>query len=147
MRMYLWVQILQSSTPAQRKRIREAVLEGMSYYNAKWDKVRSNVNDPKAPPRFKLKSKDSKVLDHVKKLKDNSLFEFIGFAPDIVYIKEKGAKEELEAKWQHLFGSTAVIYNIKGLPGYYISSAASSFNTSPAHKLNTGLEPIGGMSN
>lgn len=77
-------------------------------------------------------------------------FEFIGFAPNISYIKEKGPKDQLEALWVHPFSVPTLLYKHKKLPYLVLVNGNLDFNNTRLSDIKQnasldGLENILGI--
>lgn len=127
-----WVESLLSSSPGERRKLKNTVLNGIRHFNAKWNRTGKPKRD---------KSRDSLdagyTLDKThpdgenlfKQLKSSEV-EFIGFVPDVTYIKETGPRKQLEVIWKHDFGTPGLLYKHKRLPLLLIAGPSIRFNKS-----------------
>ena len=67
---------------------------------------------------------------------DESTWEFIGFTPNVQYIKEKASsKAEREACWVHPWGTITLLFKHKKLPLCVSVNAGMRFNKSFLHEM------------
>jgi len=66
--------------------------------------------------------------------------EFIGFCPDVPYIKEKGPAKHLEVPWLHQFGTPALLYKIKKYPALLITAGNIRYNASALSEIDANNE-------
>lgn len=163
--MYIWVSTLFQMSRSARAKLKASVLEGMKYYNATWKPVRKNFQTPKeeddekvahknaekeflknmdnltleqflqGPKPHKVSSFDPEVQKFVDNLKNEKGFKFIGFSDVITYIKESGTEEQMQAIWEHPFGSAALLYKIEGLPALIIAGPDIELNDSIRNRI------------
>lgn len=138
-RIQTWVSTLINSSSSTRRKLKQKVTEGISFFNSKWNDVPPNedLSDQNIPPKFKLKSKDKDVENFVKSLKKEKNLKFIGFIPEVTYVKESGPKEHLEVLWEHQFGSPALLYAHESLPMLIITGPNIMFNDSIIRSIKT----------
>jgi hypothetical protein len=151
MKTYTWVETIYNAPSSVRKKIKNATLDGISYFKAKYviaktnplEKTKSGSVKVKQgeplPPEYKLKSKNKQVENFVKDLEKENGVDFVGFIPKIEYIKDKGTKMQLEALWQHGFGSPALLYAHKELPMLIIAGPNLMFNDSIVNNIKENL--------
>jgi hypothetical protein len=150
-----WVQIVMNASAKQRKRIKDSVLDGLELVNAKYQKVKQNLIDPKKQmeledefgPQYKLLSKDKEMLKFAQELRNSKDVRLIGFVPDVNYLMVEGDKPQLGSYWNHGLGSPALLYAHKRLPMLIIAGPNIRHNDSilreiKANKIN---EPVGGI--
>lgn len=141
MKTYTWVLTLTNSPSATRKKVKKAIFEGMKYFNAKFKKIgpkeshKNVLSELEGDTEYSVKSYDPDVMAFIKQLEKEQGFEFIGFSDQITYIKESGSKDQLEALWEHPFGSPTLLYKIKGLPALIIAGPDIEFNDSIRNKI------------
>lgn len=140
--MQTWMQIFSGASSRQRKRIVDSVLDGMSYFNAKWSRVKTNpienstsgtVNVPegaKLPPEYELKSKDQAVEKLVKDLIREKGLKLVGVIPEVNYMKVTGSADHLDALWNHPFGAPTLLYAHETLPILIVAGASIMYNDS-----------------
>ena len=134
----MWASTIINAPKATRTKLKAAILEGMEFYNAKFkvigekdlkagggleDQLEGNIE-------YKVTSKDADIMAFIKKLRAEKDFEFIGFSDQVTYIKENGTGEQLNALWEHPWGSPMLMYKIKGLPALIIAGPDIEFNDS-----------------
>ena len=125
-----WVTVLINAPQKARTKVRKSVLDGMKYFRAKWQKIGTKPED------FKLISLNKEVEQFVKSLEKQTGLDFVGFVPDITYIKETGSQDQLDVLWEHPFGSPALLYAHKELPVLIIAGPDIMFNDSIVKSLN-----------
>ena len=71
-------------------------------------------------------------------------FQFIGFSPNVYYIKEKGPANDLNVMWVHPFSTPALLFKHKKLPCLLITNGNIEFNSSRLKKIkaNNGLDNL-----
>lgn len=138
-----WVDTVMKSSKQDRHRLKNKVLEGVEYFNAKWRK--KNPGNGVAPD-YDLNKKDPAAQRLVKELKNNNEFECVGFAPNVSYIKLSGSKKQMNVIWDHPFAHPALIYAHKHLPCIIITGPNIMFDDSILNKIpeNRYDEPVGG---
>lgn len=154
--MKTWVAVLLDSKQSFRTELKKSVLEGMKYFKAEY-KESGEVDMTKAstlkqllsgPISYLLKSKNKEVEKLVKDLKgEKGGLKFVGFTPHIQYIKERGPSEHLEVRWEHEFGSAALVYAHKKLPIIILAGPDIMFDDSMVGniKRNEGIEQPAGF--
>lgn len=115
-----WVDTVLDAAPAARRKLKEAVIEGIKLFNANWRKKNEE---------FELVGTSPEARALYKTITSGEV-EFIGFAPNIHYIKESGKDDELSAIWQHAFGVPALLFKHKKLPMLLIVGPEIRFNRS-----------------
>jgi hypothetical protein len=128
-----WVSTLFNARASIRTKIKDAVLDGMSYFRATYDNIKSD----KPSPHYLLKSKNKEVENFVNSLKKETGLDFVGFVPQVTYIKEKGPEDHLEALWEHNFGTPALLYAHKNLPILIIAGQGLMFNDSIVRSIKS----------
>lgn len=135
--MQSWATTVLNASSRARTEIKDAVLEGVKYFKAKFKKVGQNEADSptleellQGPHKYKLSSYDEKAKQLFHDLKNEKGVQFIGFVPEINYMKETGPKDHLDAIWNHPFGSPALLYAHKDLPILIIAGPDIMFNDS-----------------
>jgi len=129
-----WVDSLISGSQKARTRLKNKILDGIKYHNAKWRTIRKNVKD-KSKPQYELSKLDKRAKEFYDFLKSSDV-EFVGFSPIIPYIKEKGSKKDLKAYWNHKHGTPGLLYKHKDLPLLLIASPALRFNESLLNEID-----------
>lgn len=119
-----WVNILSKASPSQKTNIKNAVIEGMTYFNAKWKK------DKKASTGYRLLSKDPNMLMFANSLKTNKSLKFVGFCPNSIYLKAKGSHQQLEFDWIHPFSTPTLCFKHTKTPIYFIAGPNIMYNDS-----------------
>lgn len=107
-----WVKDLLSFPSATRKRIKEQALKSIQL--------------------FKLGKRSKEADEFIKGLGE---CEFIGFAPNISYIKMKGTSDDLQSIFVHPFSSPSLVYKVKGCPALLITNAYIDFNKTRLEKI------------
>lgn len=145
--MQTWMQVFINGSSKQRQKIVDSVLEGISYFNAKWNKVKKNpvehstsgsVNVPQGadlPPEYELKSKDKSAQQLVKDLMSEKKVKLVGVIPEVNYMKVSGPKQHLEALWNHPFGSPALLYAHEELPILIIAGPNIMYDDSIVRRI------------
>lgn len=67
-------------------------------------------------------------------------FEFVGFAPNIMYVKEKGSAEDMKAQWVHAFSVPTLLYKHKELPVLIVANGNLDFNDSRLRKIDKNID-------
>lgn len=138
-----WAYTLINATEKERLALKGAILDGVSYFKAKWQKI---TNED--PPKYRLLYKDKEALALVQQLKSRSDFEEIGFCTLVPYIKVQGPKNHLDVVWEHKLAHPALLLAHKRLPVLIITGPNIMFDDSilnhiPANEMNI---PTGGIS-
>lgn len=148
--MYIWVSTLFQMSRSARRKLKDAVLEGMKYYNAKWKATGEALSEQEfsenmdqmsleeflqGPKPHKVSSFDPEVQKFVSNLKNEKGFKFIGFSDVITYIKESGSDDQMQAIWEHPFGSAALLYKVEGLPALIIAGPDIELNDSIRNRI------------
>jgi hypothetical protein len=120
-----WAYQLTKSKIPDRKKVRHLVMNGIK--------------------NFKLGKPSKAGDDLVKSLKKD--FEFIGFSPNIMYIKEDGPKKHTEVQWVHPFSVPTLLFKNKKLPYLVLVNPNLDFNDSRLRKIdqNLSLEELQGV--
>lgn len=142
MAMNTWVSVILEATPKMRNKIKKSTLDGISFFKANWGKKsRSNTE------QHTLKSKNPSVGRLLKDLKAEKSLKFVGFIPEVTYVKEKGTKEQLSALWEHKFGTPALLYAHDDLPILIIAGPNIMFNDSIVRQIKTNdhLKEVAGI--
>lgn len=118
-----WVDTVLDSSEGARTRLKRVVIDGIKKFNAKWRKNSDMVGT------------DKNALEFAKMLESGEV-QFIGFVPNVQYIKEKGNKEELEAIWKHNLGTPGLLFAMKNLPALIIAGPEIRFNKSVISQID-----------
>lgn len=119
-----WFDLYLKLGSSQRKNIRETVLKSLSEYSAKGE----GHSDHEAG------------IQLVKSLKAN--FDYIGIAPNIMYAKEKGTKDDLKAIWVHPWGVPTLVYKHKKLPMIALVNPGIRYNESFIREMSMNRENL-----
>lgn len=133
-----WVENLLASNPKQRNSLKNTILDGIKHYKAKWRRRNSTGKD-ELDVGYDLSKLNPDGMDLHKLLKSGDV-EFIGFCPDVAYIKEKGPAKHLEVPWLHQFGTPALLYKIKKYPALLIAAGNIRFNASALSEIDANNE-------
>lgn len=109
-----WVLQLIACDEKYRYSVKELVLNGLSKFSARGEGHPDN-------------SAGEELVDN---LENTSKFTFVGFAPNIMYVKKSGTKEEQKALWVHAFGTPTLVYASKTLPILVLANPGLRFNKS-----------------
>lgn len=142
MKIQTWVTTILNAPASARKKIKSAALEGMKFFGATWKNTDQEVEGPAQTIKDlltgdKLKSKDPNVQKLVADLMKEKAMKFIGFVPEITYIKESGPKDHLETMWEHPFGSPTLLYAHEELPVLIIAGPDIMFNDSMVRSIKS----------
>lgn len=143
MKTYTWVTTILFGSRTARKKLKEAVLQGIGLYGAKFKSLGKKENyknlqdELEGVMNYEITQKNSEIQNFLKNLKSEKDFDFIGFCPEISYIKESGPNDQLEAIWEHPFGSPTLLYKVKGLPALIITGPDIDFNDSMRNKIKS----------
>lgn len=137
----LWLDTLLGSTRSERRSMKAALLEGIRQYGAKWKKTdKPQPKDPDFPdlvdPDKVATELDPDAVALYKDLKSEKEWEFIGFAPNTMYVKESGSQAELESIWVHPYAVPALVYKHRRLPLMIYTSPTIEFNTSVLREVD-----------
>ena len=121
---HFWVDILKKSSPQIRSQIKKAIFDGMEYFDASWRKSSDSDSG------YELKSKNSKIVDLTKSLRKGKGLKFLGFSPNVSYIRVKGRGEEMDYNWVHPFSTPTLCFQHKSLPLYFIAGPNIMYNDS-----------------
>lgn len=113
-----WVFLLVKASVSQRKKARKLALDGIEHFK-------------KGGP-----SKEGKDL--VKDLKKN--YHFVGFAPNVIYVKESGPKQDLKYQWVHPFSVPTLLYKHKKLPMLVMVNGNLDLNDSRLRKIGKNVK-------
>lgn len=61
-------------------------------------------------------------------LEDKKQVDFVGFSPNVFYMKEKGVKDDLESVFIHPFSMPTLLYAHKKLPVLFLVNPGIRFN-------------------
>lgn len=110
-----WANVLASSPEKYRKEMRAMILEEIKHFSEHGE------GHPDTTAGEALYAE----------LKNPDLWEFVGFAPTIKYIRETApTKEELEALWVHPWGLPALIFKHKKLCVFIMTHPGMRFDKS-----------------
>lgn len=132
-----WVTTLINSSSSSRRRLKDQVIKGISFFNSKWNEIPPSDDLSNTPPEFKLKSKNKEIEKFALNLKKEKGLKLVGFIPEVTYIKESGPKEHLSVLWEHQFGSPALLYAHESLPMLIITGPNIMFNDSIIRSIKT----------
>lgn len=127
-----WMTTFLNASSRARRRMVESVLDGIQYFNAKWKKVSESE---KGIPQYELKSMDKAIKQFYKDLKKEKNVKLVGVSPEITYMKVDGNKTQLEALWEHKFGSPALLYAHDELPMLILAGPSIMFNDSIRNRI------------
>ena len=142
MTIQTWVTTVINAPENARTKIKNSVLQGMSFFKAKWNSKGYSGEGPAKTVKElitddELKSKDPAVVEFINDLQKQNNLELIGFIPEITYIKVKGPKSHLESMWEHPFGSPTLLYAHKTLPMLIIAGPDIMFNDSMVRSIKS----------
>lgn len=123
-----WLDDLLESSQKRRKQLKAALLTGIREAKAEW-------TNHKNPEERKIKSKNPESKKLANWLESDD-FDFIGFTPSIMYVKETGPKPDLDAIWHHDFAVPSLLYKHKDLPFLIISNPGLDFNNSVVKSID-----------
>ena len=117
-----WAYTLTKAKIPDRKQVRKLVIDGLK--------------------KFKKGKVSEEGTKFVKNLQKD--FEFVGFAPNIFYIKESGPKKHTEVQWVHPFSVPTLLYKHKKLPYLILTNPNLDFNDSRLRQIdqNVSLEEL-----
>lgn len=155
--MNTWIRTILDSPTSTRRALKEAVLNGLKKYNAKYKRKKGLGLSPEewsevayqmakngemsledyfaGPTPSEITSYDPTVLQFYKDLKAERKFEYVGLVPWIDYMMEHGSKAKLEALWNHELGSAGLIYKIKGLPAFVVLNPDMDLHDATVNKI------------
>lgn len=91
---------------------------------------------------FDKGEKTKAAVDFVNSLQKD--FQFIGFTPNVFYLKEKGPKNDMNVLWVHPFSTPTLLYKHKRLPCLLMTNGNLEFNSSRLAKIkaNIGIDEL-----
>jgi hypothetical protein len=113
-----WVFQLVRSSPARRTEAKKLALDHIRH--------------------FKRGKKSEQGENLVKQLIEE--FDFVGFTPNVTYVKEKGIKQDLNAQWVHPFSIPTLLFKHKELPILAITNGNLDFNDSRLRKIDKNID-------
>lgn len=135
--MQSWASTILNASARARTEIKNSVLEGVKYFRASFKKSGENtLKDPtldellQGPDKYTPAKLNKEAEQLYKDLKNQKGVQFVGFVPEINYMKENGPQNHLDAIWNHPFGSPALLYAHKELPILIIAGPDIMFNDS-----------------
>lgn len=141
----MWLDTLLASTKAERSAMKRGLLEGIKHYGAKitqkaLDKVKWHKDFPELiDTSWEVEKLDSDAEALYKDLKAEVKWQFIGFAPNTMYVKEKGPEEEMGAVWVHPYAVPALVYKHKSLPIIIYASPTIELDKSVLEEIDANL--------
>lgn len=140
----MWLDTLLGATKGERSSMKMSLLEGIKHYGAK---IVRKKDAPKPHGEFPelidtnwtAEKLDSDAVALYNDLKSEKKWQFIGFAPNTMYIKEKGSEEELGSVWVHPYAVPALVYKHKSLPLIIYSSPTIELDKSVLEEIDANL--------
>lgn len=118
-----WVKTTMNSGRKDRRKLKNQIL----------DAVRESSIKSKQNPRDPYQGK--KLYDA---LRDTAKFKLIGFAPNVMYVKEDGTEDQLNTVWVHAWGMPTLLFKHKKFPMLIMVGPGIRFNETLLSELDEG---------
>lgn len=108
-----WVKTLMNSDKKDRRKLKNRILNDIK-------DTKQGLSNGKADPYQGKKLYEA--------LKDAAKFKLIGFAPNVMYLKEDGSPDQLSTVWVHAWGMPTLLYKHKKFPMLIMVGPGIRFN-------------------
>lgn len=153
---YKWVNIMKKADDSDWDALKASVIKAAGYFNAEYKELgpkKSRYTNPtkaeevlpedhlrslpESELEYELRSKDKRVQEFCKFLRETKRFKMIGLCPAIAYFKPEGDKIQLEAEWIHALSGPALLYAHKEFPLYLVAGFDIMYNHSSVAKIRS----------